>query len=106
MSDRKLTVHQLTVLGLLAEAVEQGRKIARMIGDGEVEWGIARALTRDGGGFLTGADDVRDGFIWVSGGNRLGERWWPVAELVERFDRGEVSFDHHPENYYPAEAAR
>jgi hypothetical protein len=95
-TDRKLTVHQLSVLGLLAEAVEQGRKIARQVdsADGEPEWGIARAFTREGGThFLTSADDVRDGFIWVSGGNRFTERWWPVAGLLEQFERGEVSLD-------------
>jgi hypothetical protein len=90
-----LTVSQLTVLGMLAEAVQTGRKMARLV-DGEVEWGIARAFTREGGGFLSGGDDVRDGFVWISGGNRFTERWWPVAELLERFDRGEVSFDYEP----------
>lgn len=93
---RVLTVAQLTRLGMIAEAVEQGRRIARLLPDGEIEWGIARAFTHDGGGFLSGADDVRDGFIWVSAGNRLSERWWSVSDLLLAFDRGEVSLGYEP----------
>lgn len=95
-TERPLTVSALTRLGMIAEAVEQGRKVARLTPEGEVEWGVARALTRDGGGFLTGADDVRDGYVWVSAGNRLFERWWPVSDLLAAFDRGGVSLDYSP----------
>lgn len=93
-----LDIHQLTILSMIGEAVDQGRTIARW-NDGNVEWGIARAFTRDGGGFLTSTDDVREGFIWISGGNRFTERWWPVAELLTGFDRCEVSLNYTPPKF-------
>lgn len=95
MTHGPLTVSTLTALGLLADAVERGNKIARILPGGDVEWGVARAFTHDGGGFL-GNDDVRDGFVWVSGGNRLTERWWPVAELLPGVHSGEVSTNYSP----------
>lgn len=91
-----LTVSVLTSLNMIGDAVDNGRRIARMGQDGEIEWGIARAFTHDGGGFLTGTDDVRDGFVWVSGGNRYTERWWPIAELATGLREGRVSLDYSP----------
>lgn len=87
---RILTLSDLTRLGMLAEAVEEGRRIARMQEDGTVQSGVARAFAHDGGGFLTPADDVRDGFVWVSG---ITESWWPVAELADGIAKGTVSLD-------------
>lgn len=94
---RPLNVHDLTVLGMIGEAIDNSRMIARWDATSNVpEYGMARAFAHDGGGFLTRDDDVRDGCVWVSAGNRYTERWWPVADLMAGFDRGEVSLDYQP----------
>lgn len=90
-----LTVGDLTLLGELATTVQHGKPITRLI-DGETQWGIARAFTREGGGFLASHEDVRDGFVWVSGGSGLFERWWPVSELLAGLQTGEVALDYRP----------
>lgn len=86
---RILTLSELNRLAMLAEAVGEGRRIARLH-DGLVQSGVARAFTREGGGFLTPDDDIRDGFVWVSG---ITESWWPVTELANGIDKGTVSLD-------------
>lgn len=85
-----LTLSQLNRLAMLAEAVGDGRRIARLHDDGIVQSGVARAFTRDGGGFPGETEDIRDVFVWVSG---ITESWWPVAELVDGIANGTVSLD-------------
>ena len=95
MEHGPLTVSVLTRLGMLAEAVERGQVIAWMTEGGTVHYGVARAFTRDGGGLLLG-EDVRDGFVWISGGDGLMERWLPVADLVAGLAEGRVALDYTP----------
>lgn len=96
MAERLLTVRLARALGNLADVVHLGRPITRMGPSGEPEWGVARAFTHDGGGFLTDADDIRDGYVWISGGSGLFERWWKVSELLEAYLAGEAAFDYKP----------
>ena len=98
---RPLTIPELTTLSMLAECVQAGQPITRVTAAGDTEWGIARAFTRDGGGFLTTDEDVRDGFVWISGGSGLFERWWPVKELVEGIRDGDVALNYRPDSNKP-----
>lgn len=93
MTNRPLTEHDVRNLAALGDAVLHGQPITRLSPDGDVTTKIARAFAHDGGGFLTAKDDIRDGFVWVSG---LTEEWWPVAELIEGMDQGTVALNYRP----------
>ena len=88
-----LTVHTLRKLRDLADAVYAGQPITRELPDGTILTGVARAFTRDGGGFLGPDEDVRDGYVWFSGAI---ESWWPVAELLDGLDNGTVALNYRP----------
>lgn len=93
-----LSVSVLTRLGMLAECVQAGRPITYLKeGSSRAQWGIARAFTREGGGFLAENEDVRLGFVWMSGGTHFGEVWVPVMELVEGIATGNVALDYRGE---------
>lgn len=91
-----LNVDTVLHLGQLAETVLAGQPITWLDGDRTEHWGIARAFTHDGGGFLGGMDDIRDGFVWISVGDSLFERWIPVATLLEGMRWGLVALNSRP----------
>lgn len=90
-----LSVHALRNLAELGDAVYAGKCIAWLDGT-TTHWGVARAFTRDGGGFLLPHEDVREAFVWISGGDSLGERWVPVALLAEAIADNRASLDYTP----------
>lgn len=93
------TLNMSTVLKLaeLAHTVHAGQPITWLEDDGRVSWGIARAFTHEGGGFLGASDDVRDGFVWLSGGSSFVERWVPVSRFLAGLADGSVSLDYRPD---------
>jgi hypothetical protein len=90
MSDT-LTMSNLIALGEIVRAA-QGTRPIRWSTDGgaTICEGIARAITHDGGNFLSGEDDVRDGYLWVSG---IFERWIPVRDLMPLVNTGLFAID-------------
>lgn len=96
-TDRTLSVSILTRLGMLAETVQQGQRITRLLPNGDLSTKVARAFTLDGGGFLGREDDVRDAYVWVSG---MTEEWWPVSELLDGIKDGTVALNY-PQKYIP-----
>jgi hypothetical protein len=88
-----LTLHALRQLASLADCVFAGQPITRVLDDGEAFTGTARAFTRLGGGFLDSTEDIRDGYVWISG---LFEQWWPVSELLAGLDNGTVALNYRP----------
>lgn len=94
--DKPLTLSDLGHLSMLAAAVGAGQPITYLGNEGQTHWGIARAFTHDGGGFLGASEDVRDGFVWLSGGSHFGEVWVPVSELLSGLAEGRVALDYRP----------
>jgi hypothetical protein len=90
---RPLTLHALRQLAALADCVYAGQPITRELPGGTVVTGVGRAFTRDGGGFLGPEEDVRDGYVHVSG---ITEQWWPVADLLDGIGNGTVALNYQP----------
>ena len=90
-----LTMIDLVLLEGVMATLNNHAKVARVVEGGAVVYGIARHVVRDveTAGFPTSLDDVRDCFLRVT--SRQGfEYFWPVADLMEDFARGEfVSYD-------------
>ena len=92
-----LTIHDASVLGEIARAVEGKVKIARARPDGNVVIGIVRMVNESAERpFFPGPDvDVRDCCLWITpvkGG--IFEQWWPIAELVEEIRTGRCVLDY------------
>lgn len=94
--DKVLNLAELWLLADLASTVAASKPITYLPDDGQARWGIARAFTHDGGGFLGPGDDVREAFVWLSGGTHFGEVWLPVSELLKGLREGRVALDHRP----------
>ena len=94
MTERILCMSDLVLLEGVMATLNDHAKVARVVND-NVVYGIARHVVRDveTAGFPTSLDDVRDCFLRVT--SRQGfEYFWPVADLMEDFARGEfVSYD-------------
>lgn len=75
-----LTVATLTRLATLASAVQRCARVRWLAyDDGPVLEGVARCFAHNGGGFLNEHEDVRDGFVHISG---PGECWLPVSDVL------------------------
>lgn len=88
-----LNVATLHRLAGLARCVEGGKPITRVVGEHTV-YGIARAFTHEGGGFLGADDDVREAYVWMSGGSLFSEQWWPVYKLLAGLEDGTVALNY------------
>lgn len=91
----KLTVSAAIALSNVLEAAQAKHKIARYIGnvragDFRMVRGTARALVeKDSENFATPGDDIFDLRLWVTTDGGF-EVFWPVTELVEAFQRGDI----------------
>lgn len=79
------TVHIETIM----HAAQQGARV-RWLDNGDLREGVARCIAHDGGGFLQSDEDVRDGFLHVSG---MFEQWLPVTKLLGMVERGEFGIE-------------
>ena len=67
MTNEPLTVHDFVALAEVASAAQQSAPIKYLGIAGEIISGTARCFTRNtSGAFLTGSDDVRDAYLWVT----------------------------------------
>lgn len=92
-ADQPLTVAVLVRLGMLGEAVERNSHIAWLNENFDRCTAIARAFTKEDGGFLHG-EDVRDGFVWLTRTDTGMTEFKPVKEMLELFERGELALDY------------
>lgn len=90
--ERSLSVAEAVALGTLLDACARGHALRWLNEHGDVDEGVARCVVRDhgGGAFLTAADDVRDGFVHVSG---IVEQWLPVERCVRQLIEGELAIE-------------
>lgn len=96
VDSKPLSVGDLALLRMLATAVEAEQPITYLDELGHTRWGIARAFTHEDGGFLGDSEDVREGFVWLSGGTHFGEAFYPVQALVDGLREGRVALDYRP----------
>jgi hypothetical protein len=86
-----LTFRQMSELQALMPAVQGCRPVRWLVDDTNVLCeGTARAITHIGGGFLNADEDIRDGFVWISG---TMEHWLPVREVMAKISKGEFAID-------------
>lgn len=75
-----VTMNDLHALTEIVDACIHGYKVARLMPDGStVIEGVARSIGDEQGNFLRRDEDVRNGFLRVSG---VFEYFWPVRELM------------------------
>jgi hypothetical protein len=95
-ADKPLTVAVLVRLGMLSDAVERKNHIAWLDENFDRCTGIVRAFTNESGNFLHD-EDVRNGFVWITRTDGIGAtQFKPVKEMLELFERGELSLDYQP----------
>ncbi|AVO24969.1 hypothetical protein KHQ84_gp026 [Rhodococcus phage Finch] len=75
-----LTYSDLTKLGRIVDAAEEGRNVA-FLEDGERSDGTARSLGH--GGFLSSTDDIREAELRITMSTGV-ERYELVSDLMER----------------------
>lgn len=64
MSAEVLTIADVVALGTILSAAQQTAHVRWVEGDKvDIHDGVARCIAHDGGGFLTGDEDVRDGVL-------------------------------------------
>lgn len=83
------TIRDAVAVNKIIDAAQRCAHV-RWLDDGDIAEGVARCIAHDGGGFLGGDEDVRDGFLHVSG---ITERWLPVVDLIGMVARGEFAVD-------------
>lgn len=76
-----VSVADVHALAVIVGAASEGSRVTWMLdGSDHAVSGVARAIAHEGGGFLTDHDDVRDGFLHVSG---TVEVWLPITQLID-----------------------
>lgn len=78
-SDAMVTMADLHALSEITDACIHGRKVARLIDGDNVIEGVARSIGDENGNFLRRDEDVRNGYLRVSG---TFEYFWPIRELM------------------------
>lgn len=85
--DDRLTIRDVVALCTIMRAVSGTCRVQWLLdGSEHVVEGVARAITRDGGGFINGdTTDVRDAFVHVSG---MIEQWLPIRDVMRMIHEG------------------
>lgn len=78
----KLTKSDAVNLAAILAAAQGNRRVARLV-DGRVVEGEARSIGDENGNFLSEEDDVRDGYLRVTGGVIGMDYFWPIKELMD-----------------------
>jgi hypothetical protein len=91
MSDRTLSIFDLRALASIVDACDAGARVLWVADNGGTLDGVARHIVRDAQtfAFLDHDDDVREGFLRVSG---TMEHALPIARVIELWHRGELTF--------------
>jgi hypothetical protein len=84
-----LTMRDLTLLRRVVEIAERGSRVHWLIEDRIAE-GVARSVGDDRGNFLRQDDDVRDGYLRISG---TMEHFIPVTRVMDLIAAGEFAED-------------
>jgi hypothetical protein len=95
MSGDTLTAGDVFNLHTILDAAARGARV-RWLADGndvDILDGVARCIAHDGGGLLRADEDVRDGFLHVSG---MGEHWLPVRQIMAKVSVGTFAVDERP----------
>ena len=89
-----LTITDACTLADVIRAAQGNQPLARLQDNGEVLGGTARAIcSSPSGGYLSGDQDVREGFLWVT--TQSGwEQWWPIREVVALVQAGELALNY------------
>lgn len=89
---KPLTMTDAVHLEIVLSAAQGNKYVARLIDD-KVVHGTARSIGDERGNFLTNQEDIRDGYLRVSG---TFEFFWPVAELMDEAGEGTFVTDYQP----------
>lgn len=88
---RPLTIADVLDLNVILTAAQRCSHIRWLNREsGAICEGVARCIAHDQGGFLSADEDVRDGFLHVSG---IGEQWIPVGDLMKLVREGGFAVD-------------
>lgn len=80
------TLHDFTALQTIIGAVQGNKKIRWSFDGGQhIQEGVARALTRNGGGFIDADSDLRDAYVWISS---TFESWVLLTDLIPLVSAG------------------
>lgn len=94
MNDRKLTMGDVVDLHAVVDMCLKGKRVTWAIdGDvGRLQTGVARHIVKspDNFGFLRHDEDIRDGFVRISG---TMEHTIPVMTVVEMMREGLLAVD-------------
>jgi hypothetical protein len=88
-----LSVSNACTIADILRAAQGNQPVTRLLENGQVVVGTARAITHEGGGFLGADDDVREGFLWMTMGSGF-EQWWPMSEIVPLVQSGEIALNY------------
>lgn len=75
----RVTPNDLHALSTITDAAIHCYRVARLMPSGDVIEGVARSIGDENGNFLKSDEDVRDGYLRVSG---TFEYFWPIRELM------------------------
>lgn len=90
MNDDRVTADDVLELYTILDAAARGARVRWMTDNHDILDGVARCIAHDGGGFLSADEDVRDGFLHVSG---ISEWWLPVREIMAKVRVGAFAVD-------------
>lgn len=86
-----LNVAKACQIQTILDAAQRGSRVRWLTANNDIIEGVARALcVARGGGFLGAGDDVRDGYLWISG---TFEHWLPVRDVMTMIGNGEFGVD-------------
>lgn len=88
---KPLTAQDVLALAAIVQAAHGGARVGRATEDGAmagpVQYGTARHIVTDERAlFPTERDDIRDCYLWVTGG--IVEHFWSVEVLVAEYQAG------------------
>lgn len=86
-----LTINEVVTIAAILRAAQENQPVAFVADNGQVLDSTARAICAcEGGGFLGGKEEVRDGYLWVTTASGF-ERWIPMREVIERVADGTIA---------------
>ena len=89
-----LTINDACTLADVIRAAQGNQTLVRLLDNGNLLSGTARAICKSPeGGFLSSDDDVREGYLWVTTFGGM-EQWWPMAEVIELVQSGEIALNY------------
>jgi hypothetical protein len=86
-----LSIAKACQIQTILRAAQGTLRVRWLTANNDLLEGTARAIcVREGGGFCGPEDDLRDGFLWISG---TFEHWLPVRDVMDMIGRGEFALD-------------